>query len=150
MSDYGIKVSAPGFNATDNTTYSAPGDGSGTVSYPAPYGLYFSSGWFLYKVVATGTLSGSVGATGVGGGISTLTLNHSLGYPPMVDLFFSIDGGVSWWANNSETQLSSTGTPLQSASIQSTSTNITVEIFGVSMGAYNITCKYLIYAEPGS
>jgi hypothetical protein len=142
MANFGIKSTVPGYPINTNRLTVA-----GDVSDPTNLG--FSSSFFAYKVLATGTASSAIASTAGTARSDTITINHSYGYVPLAMLYYSVDGGITYWPSGAETEGASAGTPLRSAQIQSSSTNIVIEIITTNIAAYTINCRWIIYAEVG-
>jgi hypothetical protein len=144
VSDYGIKVSFPGTDVKSTGMMTA-----GTTPLPDFSTQLFSSAFFVYKVLVTGTTSLAIANTAPASSrIDTITIAHGLGYAPMTNLYFSVDG-ANWFANNAETEGSSTGQPFRSAQIGADATNVVIQVVSSHLAAYTFQARYIIYAEVG-
>lgn len=145
MRDYGIKVAPAGSEATTRGQMTAGG------LAPDFSTILFSSSFFVYKVLVGGTISYDVPSTlPANSRLDTLTVAHGLGYTPMVVLYFSVDGGTTWFGNNCETEGSTTGQPIRTALGGADSTNIIINVVSSELAAYSLSCRFFALAEVGS
>lgn len=143
MADIGITVSKPGYDLKRAII-----TGGGVTMPIAPW-LVYNSSWILYKIVQTGTISMSIASTSGTARLDSSTVIHTQPLTPMVSMYFSIDGGTTWYGNNGSSTGSS-GSPEQRVWISSSATNIEVNAYSENMAAYTLLARYVIYADQGA
>lgn len=133
--DYGLKVSKPGTDV-NNTTVDT---------------LQFSSGFALFKTIASGSTSLTIPSAQFSS-VGTLRFNHNLDYTPAIMAYWS-DDGVEWRACGDQNYMQFNNTTRVICG--ATSTQIAVDALKIStvgpgyiVPTTPIYIRYFIYVEP--